>query len=380
MFFHLTQLIDHGIIDNRVPGIVDLSLWVKGEEHPMVFKLEGDCLRDIAGCRLEFRLKHETPENMLRMLSSLPERGENLPALPGVMGDMTASKRTWKSKNRKTILNSMYLEWFCEEEGAAYLIDSNQCELSVSLPEWTMDSCDEQAQIMTNQQVLRDYVLTWIEEYSLTSSDPDPIPDHRWDTRLREAEGIALIYQEIHQKFGSHPLGEIAEAFVMGWDSRLDKMADSDENGTAFSCKIRGALNIFDILDEEEAIEAQLCMSHPLFQKILSFTEYIHATFSGLFEGQPPPYPQVPPEITQLFEMVRYITPNILSCLLQINSGDANYSQLTTRMSRCSGRIEQSVNDIKKGQENNLKLEEMLSDLLSEAVSMQNDFAKQVNH
>ena len=377
MFLHLTQIIECGEIDNRTPGHVALSLWAIGEKHPLVFHLEGNCLSDIAGCLVQFRLTHEAPESRDALLSALPKRGEDVAPSAGLVGDISASRRTRDAKNRKNVCNSLYLQWFTDEEDA-FLIDSAQFEISfISLPEWTMNSCDEQAQIMTNQQVLRDYVLNWISDYSQTPTEKNPLPDHPWDMRLRETEGIALIYQEIHRKYGDHPFGEIAEAFVMGWDSRLDKMANSDETSTAFSSNIRGGLNIFDILNEEEALEVQISMSHPLFQQLMSFTEYLQKMFGKEFEEKTPPYSHILPSILHLFEAVRYITPNILSCLLQINEENADYSRLTLQMERCSGVIEKSLSEIKvsftKGE-----LEKMLSDLHAGVIAMHQDMAKQM--
>lgn len=379
MFFHLTQLVDHGVIDNRTPGVVALRLWLKGEEHPMEFSLEGDCLRDIAGCKIEFTLGHETPANLDALIEALPLRNKVGVAFPGITGDITASNRIKIDKNKRDIFNSLYLEWFVDECGA-FIIDSHLFEFSISLPSWVMDSCDEQVQIMTNQQVLRDYVLDWIDDYKQTPLERDPLPDHYWDKRLREAEGTAIIYQEIHKKYGSHPLGEIAEAFVMGWDSRLGKMADSDENGTAFSCKMRGGINIFDILDEEEALETQLVMSHPLFEKIIALTEHMHIVYASRLAPDKPPASQLAPEIIELFETVRYITPNVLSCLLQINGKNPNYSLLSERMSRCSQAIERSLAALKRSKEEISKLEEMLGRIHADTVSLQHQCAKQVNH
>lgn len=379
MLFNLTPLIDHGELDNRTPGLVLLSLWIKGEDHPMKFSIEGDCLRDIAGCKLKFKLNTETPPNLSSFLASLPTHKKKGPHLSCITGDMTASNRVRIGKNKKDLFNALYLEWFSEEQGM-FLLDSHLCELSISPPSWSMSASEEQAQIMMNQQALRDYVLDWISDYSTTPTEKDPLPDHHWDTRLREAEGTAIIYQEIHKKYGNHPLGEIAEAFVMGWDSRLGKMADSDENGTAFSCRIRGVLNIFDLLDENEAIETQLGMSHPLFQKIMTLTEYMHTTFSSRLSEDKPVSSQLDAEILSLFETIRYVTPNVLSCLLQINERDANYSHLSERMSRCSQSIEQILTTLKESNKDTSKLEKMLQEIHSETVSMQHEFAKQVNH
>ena len=69
--------------------------------------------------------------------------------------------------------------------------------------------------------------------------------------RLREAEAIAIAYQEVFQKYRLNPTGDIRLAFVMGWDDVLDNIAQSEETGTPCSCKSTGMLSLFDILNEQ---------------------------------------------------------------------------------------------------------------------------------
>ena len=167
-------------------------------------------------------------------------------------GDMTASRRM-PVKGRKTMENALYLEWFTSHHDMV-LLESTVFSIKVSLPEWIMDSCEEQAQIMANQQMLRTQVKEWSRAYSNHQEDGS-LPDHHWDKRLREAEAIAIAYQEVFQKYRLNPSGDIRVAFVMGWDEVLDNIAQSEETGTPCSCKSTGMLSLFDILNEQEARE-----------------------------------------------------------------------------------------------------------------------------
>lgn len=142
-----------------------------------------------------------------------------------------------------------------------------------------MDSCEEQAQIMANQQMLRTQVKEWSRAYSNHQEDGS-LPDHHWDKRLREAEAIAIAYQEVFQKYRLNPSGDIRVAFVMGWDEVLDNIAQSEETGTPCSCKSTGMLSLFDILNEQEAREVQSCMFHPLFQQVMELTDLCQHRFS----------------------------------------------------------------------------------------------------
>ena len=57
MLADLTPIIRNGIIDNTTRGTIRLMLWCEGETAPIALEMAGNCLQDIAGCRVKFRLK-----------------------------------------------------------------------------------------------------------------------------------------------------------------------------------------------------------------------------------------------------------------------------------------------------------------------------------
>lgn len=73
-------------------------------------------------------------------------------------------------KGRKTLENSLYMEWFTDHQDMV-LMESAAYSVRVSLPEWTMDACEEQVQIMANQQMLRTQVKTWARNYANNRED-----------------------------------------------------------------------------------------------------------------------------------------------------------------------------------------------------------------
>lgn len=371
MVIRLTDYIERGVIDNRQQDLVMVELYFKGREEPLVLNLEGNCHRDIAGARLEFKVK--------------PEAGHkirfNPPVSPdihhGLAGDITASRRV-KSNHKKGFLsNALYFEAFIKEFGLL-LIDCTDYDYLVSSYEWVMEDCQEQAQIMSNQQILRDYIQSWVKQFAITQDELDPLPDHHWDIRLREAEGMAIAYQEVHYKYWNQPCADVSEAFVMGWDDMLGELADSDENGTSFSCSISGSLSLFDLLDEEEAIETQLSMSHPLFQQIINITEETQRMFSREINDLQIRKILPPEELSILFQTIRYVTPNVLSCLLQINEGNASHNVLAERLNRCAKKMEQAIEAIPlldyKGIED---YEDMFSELRHDMLEMRGELLKQ---
>lgn len=220
MIFRITDYVHYGTLDNRKRGTVHLTLQLMGMPHPVNITLHGDCLQDLAGCVVDFR--NPSPQMLPAELTQIPEH------IQGVAGDMTASRRM-PVKGKKTMENALYLEWFTSHHDMV-LLESTVFSIKVSLPEWMMDSCEEQAQIMANQQMLRTQVKEWSRAYSNHQEDGS-LPDHHWDKRLREAEAIAIAYQEVFQKYRLNPSGDIRVAFVMGWDEVLDNIAQSEETG-----------------------------------------------------------------------------------------------------------------------------------------------------
>lgn len=58
----ITPLISHGVIDNTVRNTVTLQLWGIDGGEPLEYTMRGNCLRDIAGCRVSFVNKGAAPE------------------------------------------------------------------------------------------------------------------------------------------------------------------------------------------------------------------------------------------------------------------------------------------------------------------------------
>lgn len=373
MIFHLSEYIKRGRIDNRTRGVVLLELFLRGRKQPVCFRLAGDCMRDLAGCLAEFSLlkAQNVPDNIAQEdFFSLEEEG--------LVGDMTASKRTLPRETGRGLSNQLYLEWFTPRHGM-FLLEINNAKLNVSLSEWSMDTADEQAQIMCNQQALRDYVAAWIDQYAHYQDDPDPLPDSRWDIRLREAEASAIAFQEIHRKYRMELFAETRESFVMGWDKVLGDLAAADENGTMISTRISGALSLFDILNDDEAIDAQLGMSHPLFQQIMKITETTQRLFARFISpGRRHRGAVCQPDVPVLFMAIRYITPNTLSCLLQLNEDHADYQVLAQKLSRCAERVSQALQAIHQVKvRGGKRLVTQLETLHQDLISMMHDLSKQ---
>ena len=367
MIFRITDYVHYGTLDNRKRGTVHLTLQLMGMPHPVNITLHGDCLQDLAGCVVDFR--NPSPQMLPAELTQIPEH------IQGVAGDMTASRRM-PVKGKKTMENALYLEWFTSHHDMV-LLESTVFSIKVSLPEWMMDSCEEQAQIMANQQMLRTQVKEWSRAYSNHQEDGS-LPDHHWDKRLREAEAIAIAYQEVFQKYRLNPSGDIRVAFVMGWDEVLDNIAQSEETGTPCSCKSTGMLSLFDILNEQEAREVQSCMFHPLFQQVMELTDLCQHRFSREINKAQRNRTGPPEPLNQIFYCIRYITPRILSCLLQEKEDAADYCTMAARMALCVEQTRRTVAALDNCcYQMDGEIAERFSSLLEEVNSFQESLATQ---
>jgi hypothetical protein len=254
MAWRIDEAVDHGEIDNTVPGTTTGRIWLAGRDEPLILSLDGDCWRDLAGTRLEF--ENPQPKPMSEADSLDIDQS-------GVIGDMTASRKNKVPlvseeefqrlyENREEIpfawKNSLYLEWFSEINGRV-VIETTDYQLSISPHEWEMDEDDEHAQKLANLNAMRDFMAQVIQRRDPDASEPEgagELDEFAWEERLKESDRLTDAYQEVLEKYMEDADSERKEAFVMGWDGLLDALAERDEAGAG-----RGD----DFLDDEEEDE-----------------------------------------------------------------------------------------------------------------------------
>lgn len=137
-------------------------------------------------------------------------------------------------------------------------------------------------------------------------------------------------------------------------------------------------LSLFDILNEQEAQEVQSCMFHPLFQQVMELTDLCQRQFSREINKSQRNRTEPPEPLNQIFYCIRYITPRILSCLLQEKENDADYCTMAARMALCVEQTRQTVAalDIRRSQVDD-EVTERFSSLLEEVNSFQESLATQ---
>ena len=220
MAWRLDKVVEHGEIDNTVAGATTGRIWLRSMDEPLLLSLNGDCWRDIAGARLEFT--NPTPQAAQDLASLDPDQ-------VGLVGDMTAARRVRHPSNGGGPArwgNALYLEWFSEANGRV-LIEATNFKLRISEHLWRMDEDDEEAQKLANLQAMRDFMARVIDRHG----DARDRMQRRggWDEVSRDSERASRAFGEVLEKYGSDPDSERKEAFVMGWDRKLEALADLDE-------------------------------------------------------------------------------------------------------------------------------------------------------
>ena len=219
MAWRLEKWIEHGEIDNSVAGTTTGRIWLRGMDEPLLLSLTGDCWRDLAGAHLKFT--NPAPQ-LAHDLASLD------PDQVGLVGDMTAARRVLQSKHHGRAIwdNQLYLEWFSEANGRV-LIEATNFKLRISGREWHMDADDEEAQKLANLQAMRDFMARVIDRRTDERKNPSRIGGD--DATQQDSERASRAFGEVLEKYGSDPDSERKEAFVMGWDRKLEALADLDE-------------------------------------------------------------------------------------------------------------------------------------------------------
>ncbi|OGV73676.1 MAG: hypothetical protein A3K19_28200 [Lentisphaerae bacterium RIFOXYB12_FULL_65_16] len=186
MAFRVADAVTRGEIDNRRRGLVTGRLWLVGQAEPVVLELKGDCRRDLAGCLLTFENPRPVPAPPAADLALVQE---------GVTGDMTASRKVrvaavpaatavemaWRAETvPERFANCLYLEWYSAANGRV-VIESVDCRISVSEPEWTLTAGEDQALGLANSQTF----VQWMERLARglqsqedETPDEDDIPPH----------------------------------------------------------------------------------------------------------------------------------------------------------------------------------------------------------
>lgn len=345
MYLSIAHFIERGFVDNTEKGRIVLSLKFAGRETPFEWEMEGNCLQDIAGCRLLFDnpLPASSPEDE-KLFSFLEER---LHAL--VPGDMTASRRLYDRDNRRALGNALSLELLDFESGGRLLLESGSMILTAEAPAWLMSSDEDAAQRMMNQDALRHCLQRSFEQYrAVRMPDEEVFPAHSWDLALCEAEARAYAYNEVHEKYAGIRGSETSEAYALGCDFMLARQAYADEHAEPPVSLLRDSQMILaNFLSPDEAAAVQKLAANPIYRLLAELTEFFRHRVEVHVEQDDHLPPGEEPEEREAFRRViekqASILPLVLATLLAIQGGNISRQHVAARSEYLTARFDELV-------------------------------------
>lgn len=339
MLADLTPIVRRGIIDNTRRGSICLQLWCGDDQEPIVVKMEGNCLQDIAGCRVAFRLRSSKrpgtrPHDTLMAMA----RGLGKSGLPVTAGDMTLSRR-YPLPPHGHVANILSIELF-QDTIARFIIETNLFEHEISLPEWECDTATANAQMIINMSALHDHVLANVAAFhgpALQQSHSADMPLCRWDHVINRAEAYMLIFPTIRAKYAGYPHAEQAEAFVLDRLDYLNTLADADEHGY----EPRGSAppwEVTDFMEPEHSALAKQAMQHPLFEATVQLSRIIQKHVIAEISQ----YPDTK-EIEALISIYSGVISHVLATIMLAREGQAEVGDISRRVESLCTRMQQLI-------------------------------------
>ncbi len=268
----ITPLITRGVIDNTTRGVTRLTFWGIDGGEPIDFILEGNCLRDIAGCRVSFT-NRQTAQNQSEEHPVLARMRSHAHG-PVQAGDITLSRRIPEQDNRRALSNQLSIELFVERE-TRLLIETADFEYDISLPQWEMSWQEANSQAFLNMEALRDHVAYNVAKFqgpALQLIHEEKLPSCSWDTRLNRAEAYMAIHPTIRAKYCHEINGQLSEAYVMDRTDLLNQMAAEDEAHMPPEDDGGREWDVLDFVAPDHAKAVRKAMHHPLFQETSRLT------------------------------------------------------------------------------------------------------------
>ncbi|MBD5779397.1 hypothetical protein IEN85_07810 [Pelagicoccus sp. NFK12] len=232
MAWRIDKYVVRGLIQNIVPGRVVGTVWLKGLNQPIELNLKGNCYRDLAGARLEFR----NPKPIEGDYSGFDIFQE------GTVGDMTASKKvktppdledleeTTELPPAFKLANCLYLEWFSESNGRV-LIETLDFTWKVSLPKWTLSADAERDQQEANKQAMFNFMDELSRALDPAEQREEPMEEDmdefQWEAFLQKSDARSDMLLELFEKYENAPDCEEIIAQAMGWE--IDSMEVTEE-------------------------------------------------------------------------------------------------------------------------------------------------------
>ncbi len=337
MFINFGNNIIQGVIDNTVRGQVDLRLWYSRDEEPLHFLIAGDCSEDIAGCRVEFynRKPQIDEEDSWAPILLLASTAKVFQA-----GEITLSNRRCNKENPAELNNTLSIEFFADTR-LRILLEIDNFDHHISLPEWQMTWGDANACAFHSMDRMRDHVNACVKLYCEQHfiEEADDFPRCHWDDILNMAESRASIYRTVRDKYLGRPNALANVAYVLDIPHLLGRWHDEDSSYIpARIYRGKGDLILFDYLPKEQRRPVSEAMEHDLFQATTNMTQLISTEFQRLVSEDRSRTNLID---DQMRDFARFIS-NVLATIIlyqQDNRGNKNKDILHKRVNNLLQRI-----------------------------------------
>ena len=282
----ITPLITHGVIDNTVRDTVTLQLWGIDGGEPLEFTMRGNCLRDIAGCRVTFVNKGAAPEHKEEHQVLRAMRDDR--RMP-IAGDITLSRREPDPDNKRALSNLLSIEFFLSHE-MRILIETSLFSYEISLPQWHMGWGEANSQAFLNMEALREHVALNVRQFRSAAFNDihnNGFPPCDWDYRLNRAEACMSIYPSVRRKYRFCRDGANSIAYVMDRTDILARHAAEDE--AHLPPTDTDDWDLLDFVEQDYAQEVGKAMHHRLFQETNRMTALVQRHVLQPAGGKLPP-------------------------------------------------------------------------------------------
>jgi hypothetical protein len=239
----LGRSVVRGEIDNTVRKKIAGRIWLKGREEPLELDVRGDCMRDIAGCRIAFT--NEKP---------LDGDDVDLACLQtGIAGEMTASRKirfldeSLAKGGLSRTGNCLYLEWFSDVNGRVVL-EGPDFRVDVVESAWYMTPKEEETQVKS----IAGNLARWereIRDYEAEETHPRRLNEFEWEKSLRESDALTDRFSKVLEKYLDDPNCDKLIAREMGWTWLLDS-DKKDADGKPIACEIENEM--MDDFDDDD--------------------------------------------------------------------------------------------------------------------------------
>lgn len=386
MAWRIDEAVVRGELDNRVRGRVTGRIWFAGRPEPVELELTGNCWRDLAGRRLEFKNPEPKPGN-LEILAAMQR---------GSVGDITASRKVKVPEipmdqireyyaAKKPLPwhwgNALYLEWFSESNGRV-VIESASFELKiVDEPTWEMSEAGEEEQRKANGAAMAGFM----DRLTVAAERMSGQENTEWNEKPQteeEAEQMQAQSDRLAQRVEARLRREGEDAYERILEEEIERMRRERgepeptpeqlaRNEEWIEEMNRGAEE--ELANPDPEVEKELEFEHPLVEQVVEFSLQLRETAKA--EGWRPEGATHEHPVAELLDATMIAGPKLAGALNgQCWPPEVEFCAHTiVRLKRARGYLEDALRATESCHEEKLVKPEHLGPILTELIDFIRD-------